>query len=286
MKCPNCSAEIFLNDKFCGECGEKVEHLTKNSESENGNTESEQIHTSNGYNASNNEMESFQSETAPAGGSAAMDKGNAMNSYVSSGLELVKTSFKNPGKMIGSKDYFPPAITASVIGILVLLFSVLTFIFARSSTSDAATFYGGTIVPASMLIQLFMYTLLLFALFFGILFALNALVIENSVPWQKALNDYAVSSIVVISFYIFGMILEMIRLYEIGAIFLAIGGLLFAFAPLYIFLRYAENNNTKFDSFYSLVLYIIFSAIAYYIVARIIIAQIADSALGSLLNTF
>lgn len=286
MKCPNCSAEIFLNDRFCGECGEKVEHLTKNAESENADTESEHIHNSNGYNASNNDMKSFQSETVPAGGSTEVNKGNEMNSHVSSGLEMLKTAFKNPGKSIGSKEYFPPAITASVIGLFILLFSVLTFIFARSSTSEVATFYGETIVPASILIQLFMYTLLLFALFFGILFALNALIIKNSVPWQKALNDYAVSSIVVISFYIFGVILEMIRLYEIGAIFLAIGGLLFAFAPLYIFLRYAENNNTKFDSFYSLVLYIIFSAIAYYIVVRIIIAQIADSALGNLLNTF
>ncbi|WP_411843855.1 hypothetical protein [Salinicoccus sp. HZC-1] len=286
MKCPNCSVEIFPEDKFCGECGEKVDDFTENGSLNNMNTEPNDLHNSSDFDVSNNETAHSQKTTAGAAEISSLSDSKNVNSYINSGMEMFKESFKSPGRFIGSKDYFPPALTVTVVALLILLFSILTFIFARSSTASVTSFYGEEIIPGSALFQLFIYTSLLFVLFFGILLVLNLLVIRNSVPWQKTLNDYAVSSIVVISFYILGILLEMIRLYEIGAVFLAIGGLLFAFAPLYIFLRYAENNNTKFDSFYSLVLYIVLCAIGYYIVIRIIIAQIADSALGNLLNTF
>lgn len=262
MKCPNCSAQIYKGDKFCGECGENVAAVTSDKTNGEDTTDEHGANAAEGNNKPGFDAQHFMDE----------------------GLSLLKRTFVQPGKLIGSGEYYSGTVAGGVIGLLLLIFSIFAFIVGRIVTSGATDFLGEPLVPFSMLFMTFLYALLIFALFFLITFVMNRMIIKAAAPWEKVLSDFAVSSIIVIAFFTAGMLLNVISLYEIGAIFFAVGGLLFAFAPLYIFLRYAENNNTKLDTFYSLIIYIVLCAIAYYIVIRIIIAQAQDTILNDLMS--
>lgn len=263
MQCPNCGAEIFKEDKFCGECGHNVSDITQANDASDGTTTETSEH-----------QQSYIQETSAEDQTSS---GIDVSSILNEGWSMIKSAFLAPAKLIGSKEYYSSAVSGSVIAVLLLVFSLLAFITMRNATSDATSLYGEPIIPISAFFYTFLYGLLIFAVFFLITLLMNKLIIEASAPWEKVLNDFSLTSIIIISLFIVGVLLNLISLYEIGLFFFAIGGAFFGISPLYIFLRYAENNNTKIDSYYSVAIYVILCAIAYYIIVRIMVAQAASS---------
>lgn len=269
MECPNCGAEVFEGDKFCGECGHDVSNIT-HSGSDTEEKPAQNIH---------NEQQSPTPEEPLSS--------NVNASYIfNEGWGMIKNAFIEPGKLIGSREYTSSAISGSVIAALLLVFSLLTFIALRSTTSDVTSFYGEPIVPISVFFYTLFYGILIFAIFFLITLLMNKLMIKSSAPWEKVLNDFSLASIISISSFIIGVLLNLVSLYEIGIFFFIIGGVLFGVTPLYIFLRYAENNNIKLDSYYAVTIYIVLCGFAYYIIGRIIVAQAVASFFDELHKPF
>ncbi|MFD2830758.1 zinc ribbon domain-containing protein [Corticicoccus populi] len=254
MKCQNCGSEVFSGDRFCGECGHEVSSVTQAGKQNESYINNESTSETNTESRSTNTGTLFN------------DSWN-----------LIKSAFVQPAQLISSKSFSPAAVSGGVPAALLLLFSLLAFITMRSTTSSVQGFYGEAFVPISVFFYTFLYAVLIFALFFFITFLMNKVLTVNSAPIEKVLYDFSITSIIIISLFIIGILLNLISLYEIGAFFFFIGAALFSFSPLYIFLKYAENNNAKFDTYYSIAIYIVLSAIAYYIIIRVVVAQATAS---------
>lgn len=250
MQCPNCNAPIFENDRFCGECGTDVSAVTM--EQTATQTESK-INTEDG--------QKTESKTA------AQQKSNNAGTYFTLVLSFIKNAFVKPGTIIGSGKVYAPSVTAGTVGMATLIVSLLFFIMTRSFAGPYAE------VPFGIFVRVFFTMAVLIAVFYGVTMLMNALLLKTAVSWQQILHDFSVSTIIVLGMYTVAVLFSAITLVEIGLLFFVIGSLLFITAPIYIFLRYAGNNNVKFDSYYSLVIYFVINAIVYYILVRIAVAQ-------------
>lgn len=240
MQCPNCNAHIFEGDRFCGECGTDVSAVT-----------GKQPDVNTG----------FRSEPQPT---ASARKGNT---YFKTALTFFKNSILRPGSMIGAGKIYAPAVTAGTVGISALIVSLLFFIMTRSFAGPY------TDVPFSVLINIFFAMAVLIVIYYGVTMLMNVLLLKNAKSWQQILHDFSVSTTIVLSLFVVAIGFSAITLVEIGALFWIVGLLLFITAPIYILLKYAQNDNVKFDSYYSLIIYFVINAIIYYILVRITIAQ-------------
>lgn len=245
MQCPNCHAQIFENDRFCGECGTDVSAVTMQQPAD----------------------AARQQDHPDTGGHTQPKKNSNAGSFFTTVLTFFKNSFLKPGSMIGSGKIYAPQVTAATVGIAALIVSLLFFIMSRSFAGPY------TEIPISFLISVFFTLAVIIAIFFGITMLMNVLLLKTKSSWQQILHDFSVSTTVVLGLYTIAILFSAITLVEIGVLFWMIGSLLFITAPIYIFLRYAGNNNVKFDSYYSLVIYFLINAIVYYIIIRIAVAQ-------------
>lgn len=264
MRCPNCSAEIFEGDKFCGECG----HALSEVNSENA------IHTAP---KSGNTDAEYGSEgvTNPDTHDRANNQPVGNNSYFYEVLSFFKAAILSPGRTIGSN--YSIGVTSGTVGLLILLSSLLTFIQMRLTMGEFfitfSTFFETLVVLALMV-----------AVFFGITYLLLAIVIRQNQHWHRIFNDYAVAMVIAITFFILSALLNLITLYELGVIAGLIGVLLFLTTPIYILLRYAENHNVKFDSFYAMIIYFVLVVIVFYIILRIFMVTFFGNLLFELDN--
>ncbi|SOC37651.1 zinc ribbon domain-containing protein [Salinicoccus kekensis] len=248
MKCPNCSAEIFEGDKFCGECGYALA----------GKSEAT-IHTAS--ESGSNSATYNNEETAYADAPHAADhQAGGGPSYFSEVLSFFKAALLSPGRTIGSS--FNIGVTSGTVGLLILLASLLTFIQMRVAM-------GELFITFSTLFEMLIVLAIMVAVFFGVTYLLLAIVIRQNQHWHRVFNDYAVTMVITISFFILAALLNLVTLYELGIIAGLIGFLLFITTPIYLMLRYAENNNVKFDSFYAIIIYFVLVAIVFYLIIRI-----------------
>lgn len=237
MQCPNCNAQIFEDDSFCGECGKDVSSTTGRSAASG----TQQTH---------------------AGASS-----NKSSTYFTTVLTFLKNAILRPGAMIGADKIYAPSVTAGTVGMATVVFSLLLFIFSRSVAGPY------TEVPFSALLNIIFGMAVIIAIYYGVTMLMNVLLLQNKKSWQQILHDFSVSTTIVLGLFIIAIAFSAITLVEIGALFWIVGILLFITAPIYIFLKYAQSNNVKFDSYYSLIIYFVINAIIYYILVRIAIAQ-------------
>lgn len=265
MKCPNCNAEVFEGDKFCGECGYDLSNHTPEPASKNENMK---------------EPESDDSMSSQAGhfnqGKDNRKNGDA-KSYFIEALNFFKDSIVSPGKMIGSGHRYNISVTSGTIGMLVLITALITFIQMRSDV-------GVRFITFSTFFEILILMLITVAVFFGLTYLMLSIVTRHNKPWQRIFNDFAVPVLIIHSLFIAAALLNLITLFEIGAIFILIGFLLFLSTPIYIPLRYAQSNTVRFDSYYSMIIYFVVVAIVFYVIGRIFILTIVSSFLDDLGN--
>src|SRR5699024_8048242 len=97
-------------------------------------------------------------------------------------------------------------------------------------------------------------------------------------------NDFSIAIVIVYSIFTIAALLNLITLYEIGILFSFIGFLLFISTPIYILLRYAENANVKFDSFYAMIIYYVLVSIVFYILGRLALTVFIENFLYEIEN--
>lgn len=250
MQCPNCNAQIFENDRFCGECGTDVSAVTMKQPTDE---------TETGV----NDKAGQKTESKPA----AQQRSNNAGTYFTTVLSFIKDAFIKPGTMIGSEKIYAPSVTAGTVGMATLIVSLLSFILTRSFAGPF------TEVPFSALISIIFGMAVIISIYYGVAMLMNVLLLKNAKSWQQILHDFSVSTTIVLGLFIIAIAFSAITLVEIGALFWVVGVLLFITAPIYIFLKYAQNDNVKFDSYYSLIIYFVINAIIYYILVRIAIGQ-------------
>ena len=143
---------------------------------------------------------------------------------------------------------------------------------------------GDVVIPFSTLFEYLIAMIILFGVFFGITYLLVLIVIRESKHWKDVFNDFSVPAVIVFTLFILASLLNLITLYELGFLVSLVGFLLFITAPVYIFLRYAENNNVKFDSFYALIIYYVLAAIVFYIMGRLVVGMFLENFIYELNN--
>lgn len=264
MKCPNCSAQVFEEDKFCGECGQdltKMEPLAGDSEP-----------VLNNVNQSSDLKESEKNNNY----SSSANQGNEKaKTYFNGVFSFFKDALLSPGRSVGRP--YDVSIVAGTIGLLLLIGSLITFVQLRSAL-------GNVVVPFSTLFEYLIAMIILFGIFFGITYLLVLIVIRESRHWKDVFNDFSIPAVIVFTLFILASLLNLITLYELGVLVSLIGFLLFITAPVYILLRYAENNNVKFDSFYALIIYYALAAIVFYIMGRLVIGIFMENFIYELNN--
>ena len=264
MKCPKCSAQVFEEDKFCGECGQD---LTKMKPLEG---DPDSVLNDANQDSDLKESEKINNYNSPAG------QGNEKaKTYFSEVLSFFKDAVLSPGRSIGRR--YDISIVAGTVGLLLLIGSLITFIQMRSALGDV-------VVPFSTLFEYLIAMVILFGVFFGITYLLILIVIRESKHWKDVFNDFSIPAIIVFTLFILASLLNLITLYEIGFLVSLIGFLLFITEPVYILLRYAENNNVKFDSFYALIIYYVLAAIVFYIMGRLVIGMFMENFIYELNN--
>lgn len=264
MKCPNCGAQVFEEDKFCGECGQdltKMDPLAGDSEpvlnDVNQDPYLKESEKNNNYNSSSNQ-------------------GNEKaKTYFTEVLSFYKGAVLSPGRSIGRR--YDISIVAGTVGLLLLIGSLITFVQMRSALGDV-------IIPFSTLFEYLIAMIILFGVFFGITYLLVLIVIRESKHWKDVFNDFSVPAVIVFTLFILASLLNLITLYELGFLVSLVAFLLFITAPVYIFLRYAENNNVKFDSFYALIIYYALAAIVFYIMGRLVVGIVLENFIYELNN--
>lgn len=261
MKCPRCNGPIFENDKFCGECGNDLRDVTAQSDGKVPESDYQES------------VEFGRAEHSQYGTSTTEATTVNQPTYLNEAFEFIKSAIVSPENTVKEKHIASPWISTLVPTALLFLLSVLTLIVLRLATAPSAYLE----VEISVMFQVFFYSILTFSLFYLVLLLMNKWIVKNPVPWDKVLNDYALLSVIVIGSYIMAVLLLWIKLYEISLVVSLIGSIIFYIAPIYIFLKYAEYNNSKLDTFYSLFIYIILTAVAYYIVIRMVIAEIENT---------
>lgn len=242
MKCPNCNAEIFEGDNFCGECGYNLSNSEEEgstiNESENNAQYDQEDRTTNNQN------------------------GEQAKVYFTEMLSFSKKAILSPGKAIGHTYNYNISVVAGAVGLLLILSSLITFIQMRSA-------FGEVAISFSTFFEIIIAAAILFGVFFGITYLMLMIVVKQNRHWKNVFNDFSIPVVIVYSLFILAALLNLITLYEIGLLVSFIGFLLFITTPIYILLRYSENTNVKFDSFYAIIVYYVLVSIVFYIIGRL-----------------
>lgn len=253
MQCPNCGNTLLADEEVCSACGQNVRKQTEN-----------------------NERKSEEK-------SSAQEKMNQViadiraSSFFQEAVDFLKISVTKPAALVASPHNRQFKVPLIVIGALVLIVALLTFIGLRVATSQISSFYGESFIPFTVFFNLFLILIGAFAIYFVLLALMNKLLLKESVGLQKLAHDYLALTVTVITVWLLGLILIFITLYEVGLFLFALSIVILLFIPLYIFMAHLKEDNGKLDTFHSVLIYSVFAVIAYLTIMRLLLTQVGIS---------
>jgi len=236
MKCTNCGSPIHEGDLFCGECGQKLQ------------------------------QGEFQSAEVVHDGPYPQQEQTAGPHFGTELMNMLKESFTAPGRRMDSRTLYSPGVAATLFVSALVIQTLIMFLMLRNILGD---FYIYTEIGFGAFFNIFFSTLLIHAIFFGILTLFNRVFLRTPRPFVKTFGDYISLSVILLALNTLAYLLIMIRLPEISLILLGISVSLFIVVPVYMYLKYMKDTASKLDSFYSVMIYFVLTGLVYYIIARI-----------------
>lgn len=253
MQCPNCGNTILADEQFCSECGQDVRVSARREEKGTG-----------GKSSAQQKMSRVIADIRAS-------------SFFQEAVDFLKVSLLKPAALVQSPHSRHPKVPLIVIGVLILIVALFTFIGLRVATTQLRDFYGETFIPFSVFINLFLIFAGAFAIYFVLLAIMNRLLLKENVSLQKLAHDYLALSVSVIAVWLIGLLSIFITLYEIGAFLFALGIAVLMIIPIYMFMVHLRQDNGRMDTFHSVLIYSVFAVISYLIILRLLWTQFTAS---------
>ncbi len=254
MNCPKCGSAVTQDDRFCGECGEKLTQT-------DGNT------TIAAPNNNNEKVEKLKS---------------SLNSYKKDTLNESKGFFKNIftrlDQEVMSQHTYSYKFIASLVGagLLLLLIFLLILVPADLGMWEPS--------KSSIVFRILITSVVSLAVLFGITLGIIKILNVN-LSVHKVLSDFIAFNLFSTVFFFLGMLFMAIKVPSFAAILIILSLLLFVISPIYLMTKYSNHNNMRMAVIYGILIYFVIIAI----ILRILVERSMSSSLeilDSLLNGY
>ncbi|OOV77429.1 zinc ribbon domain-containing protein [Mammaliicoccus fleurettii] len=244
MNCPKCGSPVTQDDRFCGECGEKL-------------VQSDGSVTTAAPNNSSEKVEKFKS---------------SLNTYKNDTLNESKGFFKNIftriDEEVTSQHAYSYKFIASLVGAGVLLLLIFLLIIVPADLG----IWGPS--KSSIIFSILIPTVVCLAVLFGITFGIiKILNIDSSV--HKVLSDFVSFNLFSTVVFFIGLLFMTIKVPTFATILIFLSILLFAISPIYLMTKYSNQNNLRMPVVYGILIYFIITAI----IIRILVERSISSSL-------
>lgn len=242
MNCPKCGSPVMQDDRFCGECGEKLIRS-------NGNTTA--VESTN-----HEKVEKFKS---------------SLNTYKNETLNESKGFFKNIftnlDQEVSSAHTYSYKFIASLLGAGILLLLIFLLIIVPADIS----FFGPS--KSSIVFSVLFSIIFSLALLFGITLGIVKLMNTN-ISVHKVLSDFVSFNLFSTGFFFVGLLFALIKVPSFAAILILLSILLFVVSPIYLMTKYSNQFNFRFQVVYGILIYFVVASI----ILRILVEKsISDS---------
>lgn len=246
MNCPKCHAPITQNDRFCGECGEKLEQAEHRNNTESSGSQSEKV-------------EKFKS---------------SFNTYkkdtLNEGQGFFKNIFTRLDQEVSSHHAYSYKFIASLVGAGLLLL----LIFSMISVPKEIEYFG--VSKASIVFKMFIFAILALGILFGVTFGVVKILMQN-IRVHKVLSDFVSFNLFSTICFFVGVLFALMNVLSFAMIFIVFSLLLFVISPIYLMVKYSNQ--------YQLRMPVIYGIIIYFVVLVIIVRILAESTFTSLIET-
>ncbi|WP_323703474.1 zinc ribbon domain-containing protein [Mammaliicoccus sp. Dog046] len=242
MNCPKCHAPITQDDRFCGECGEKLEQAEHSNNTESSGSQNEKV-------------EKFKSSL-----------NTYKNDTLNEGQGFFKNIFTRLDQEVSSYHAYSYKFIASLVGAGLLLL----LIFSLIAVPKELEFFG--VSKVSVVFKIIIFTILALGILFGVTFGVIKILMQN-VRVQKVLSDFVSFNLFgTLSFFV-GVLFALMSVPSFAIIFIAFSLLLFVISPIYLM--------TKYSNQYQLRMPVIYGIIIYFVVLGIIVRILVESTFTS-----
>lgn len=307
MKCPNCHHSIEKDDMFCGECGTKLTgenplttsepqtHIEQETEASNKIVDENHNNTLNKatsnptvsqQTSTSETIEPFdeiseQSETHKTSLEENLPHNhdkvplNAQIKEVTSESKgFFKSTFTATDAIIHSAHTFSYKLLVSLIIIGLIITTLLISLLIPSEIS--------VIAPKSRIVSSLIFNIIVLLVIIVLTtLSITKLIVTQPISFKKVLSDFVLINSISVALFFIAIILFITTALKFGGITLILSILILIISGIYLITKYSSNQQTKFSSFYGVILYLI----VMFIFAKIL-GEMAISNVMEMLNMF
>ena len=183
-----------------------------------------------------------------------------------------KSAFVAPDQMIKSNHAFSFKL---LLSLLIAGFLVVAILLAIMISGDAADVIGG---KGSIILSMITGMILFLAVGVGATFAITRLVVKQPLSFRKVLSDYVLINSVSVALLFISFLLFIANSYVFSGSIFILSTLLFLVSGIYMIAKYSANSDTRFSSFYGVIIYMI--------IIFLFISIFGESFLHQMINQF
>ncbi|MCI2774106.1 orai family protein [Staphylococcus petrasii] len=162
-----------------------------------------------------------------------------------------KSAFVAPDQIIKSNHAFSFKLLLSLLVIGFLVVAILLGTIIPDEIYQLGTSKGSFVSSLVLGIILFL------AVIVGATYAITRLVVKQPISFRKVLSDYVLINSVTVALLVVVFILFMVNSYSFGTGVFMLSLFLFVISGVYMIAKYSAQYDTKFSSFYGIILFLI-----------------------------
>ncbi|OFP27804.1 zinc-ribbon domain-containing protein [Staphylococcus sp. HMSC068H08] len=187
-----------------------------------------------------------------------------------------KSAFASPDQVLKSQQAFSFKLLFSLIIVGLLVVALLLAIVIPSSVGMFET-------PKSQIIFSVVLGIILFlAVIVGATYGITRLVVRQPITFKKVLSDFVLINSVSVAVLLIALILMFANSFSFGGALFILSILLIVVSGVYMIAKYSANHQTRFSSFYGVIIYII----VFFLFVTIFGESLFNQIFGNLISEF
>lgn len=162
-----------------------------------------------------------------------------------------KSAFVAPDQIIKSNHAFSFKLLLSLLVIGFLVVAILIGTIIPDEIYQLGTSKGSFVSSLVVGIILFLVVIV------GATYAITRLVVKQPISFRKVLSDYVLINSVTVALLVVVFILFMVNSYSFGTGVFILSLFLFVISGVYMIAKYSAQYDTKFSSFYGIILFLV-----------------------------
>lgn len=233
-----------------------------------------QSNTTNTYH--NQQQQYNQSYSDPQQSQQAGQFSNHAKEVTEESKGFFKSAFVAPDQVLKSHQAFSFKLLFSLLIIGLLVVAILLALAIPSSIGMFET-------PKSTIISSVVIGIIVFlAVIIGATYGITRLVVRQPITFRKVLSDFVLINTVSVAVLVISLILMFANSYSFGGALFMLSNLLIVVSGVYMIAKYSANHDTRFSSFYGVIIYIII----FFLFVTIFGESLFNQIFGNLLSEF